>query len=601
MGCLGSFIEALIEYETQKVVQVHSKKIGVTFRLIQLGIILYVVLWVMIYEKGYQSFDQAVSGVTAKLKGVAFANVTNNPSLGATVWDAADYVIPPQQNSAFFVMTNLIYTPGQMLGRCEESHDVFGNSCHNDSQCHAGQLVQRGSGIQTGKCVNSTRQSNLRVCEIYGWCPTEFDSTPRPHLLSSAENFTVILKNSIEFPRYRIKRRNILKWMNSLFLKTCLYNPNDDKMKYCPIFRLGDILKYSDPVNKDIWETGGMVSIHIEWNCNLDFDEEKCLPKYVFRRLDDFQSNIAKGWNFRLSQHYLDGGVRKRNLIKAYGIQFFITVYGTGGKFNILTFSMNLGSGLALLGIATVLCDMIILNTTRKRGVYRKAKIDYVAKRRKQQKEELRNKIKEKRSDSLQNNGNKEFHLKRLPRNYHSNEINTNKKHSHVENSLVLCDPVSHSIWSDDYKCNKQTMDKSYSLVSGSEQFLLNQPSFLGFHHAPSLSLSQIVSNKKVSKRGNKSDPVINNLNQCFTSAPYGGENNALITDKTCTTVARSKHVHCDPQLTHLSTFKKESNSKITYSEVELLKSIPTLPKCCTFFTKPEINSQQSFHISPKK
>ncbi|CAH8486910.1 unnamed protein product [Schistosoma turkestanicum] len=377
-GLVNILFKGLIDYETQKVVQIHSKKIGVTFRLIQLGIILYVVLWVMIYEKGYQSFDQAVSGVTAKLKGVAFANVTNNPSLGATVWDAADYVIPPQQNSAFFVMTNLIYTPGQMLGRCEESHDVFGNSCHNDSQCHAGQLVQRGSGIQTGKCVNSTRQSNLRVCEIYGWCPTEHEIIPRPHLLTSAENFTVMIKNNIEFPHFRVKRRNILKWMSRLFLKTCLYNPNDDKMKYCPIFRLGDILKYSDPVNKDIWETGGMVSIHIEWNCNLDFDEEKCLPKYVFRRLDDFQSNIAKGWNFRLSQHYLDGGVRKRNLIKAYGIQFFITVYGTGGKFNILTFSMNLGSGLALLGIATMLCDLIVLNTTHKRNIYRKAKIDLI-------------------------------------------------------------------------------------------------------------------------------------------------------------------------------------------------------------------------------
>ncbi|KAF6769515.1 hypothetical protein AHF37_12560 [Paragonimus kellicotti] len=164
-------------------------------------------------------------------------------------------------------------------------------------------------------------------------------------------------------------------------------------MKYCPIFRLGDILKYSDASNKDIWQTGGMVSIHIEWNCNLDFDAEKCRPKYVFRRLDDFESPVAKGWNFRFSQHYMENGVRKRNLIKAHGIQFFITVYGTGGKFNVLTFSMNLGSGLALLGIATVLCDMIVLNTTRKRGLYRKAKVDLVAQRK--AKERLSKQIRE--------------------------------------------------------------------------------------------------------------------------------------------------------------------------------------------------------------
>ncbi|VDP99268.1 unnamed protein product [Trichobilharzia regenti] len=373
----------LIEYETQKVVQIHSKKIGITFRLIQLGIILYVILWVMLYEKGYQSFDQAVSGVTAKLKGVAFANVTSNPEIGARVWDAGDYVIPPQQNSAFFVMTNVVYTTGQTLGICEESHDVLGNSCQNDTHCHAGQLVLRGSGIQTGRCVNSTRQANLSVCEIYGWCPTEYDITPRPHLLGSAENFTVMIKNNIEFPRFRVKRRNILSWMSRLFLKTCLYDPNDEKLKYCPIFRLGDILKYSGSTDKDIWETGGMVSIHIEWNCDLDFGEENCLPKYIFRQFDDFKLNVAKGWNFRFSNHYIDSGMRKRNMVKAYGIQFFITVYGSGGKFDVLTFSMNLGSGLALLGIATMLCDLIVLNMTSKRGVYRKAKIDFIAEKKK--------------------------------------------------------------------------------------------------------------------------------------------------------------------------------------------------------------------------
>ncbi|CAH8509362.1 unnamed protein product [Schistosoma intercalatum] len=630
MGFLKSFVEGLLEYETQKVVQIHSKKIGVTFRLIQLGIILYVVLWVMIYEKGYQSFDQAVSGVTAKLKGVAFANVTNNPSLGATVWDAADYVIPPQQNSAFFVMTNLIYTPGQTLGHCEESHDVFGNSCHNDSQCHSGQLVQRGSGIQTGKCVNSTRQANLRVCEIYGWCPTEHDDIARPHLLSSAENFTVILKNSIEFPRYRIKRRNILKWMSRLFLKTCLYNPNDDKLKYCPIFRLGDILKYSDPVNKDIWETGGMVSIHIEWNCNLDFDEEKCLPKYVFRRLDDFESNVANGWNFRFSQHYIDGGVRKRNLIKAYGIQFFITVYGTGGKFNILTFSMNFGSGLALLGIATVLCDMIILNTTRKRSVYRKAKIDYIAeKRRKQQEEELKNKCKENVFDTMKNNDNKTFELKLYPGNYHLDEMNTNKVRIYDRNSLSIYDPVSHPIWVDNNnECKKREMSKCHLLISKNDQLSLDQPSFLGFHHTPSTSSSQIINNKKESNsENNLKNRITNPLNECFTSIPYRNENNNISFHKNNTTsindliytttkhsIQNSKYIQCDLKSTQLSTFMKESDLKATTTtttthttnnttntEIELLKTISTLPKCCTSFIKPTINPQPNILIYPRK
>ncbi|KAL7061786.1 hypothetical protein AAHC03_01959 [Spirometra sp. Aus1] len=383
MGCWNALTSSMFDYETQKVVQINSKKIGCTFRLIQLCIILYVIIWVMIYEKGYQSFDEAVSGVTAKLKGVAFANLTNNSNIGAMVWDAADYVIPPQQRSAFFVMTNLVITPGQTLGACEEAHDVYGNDCQSDEDCHAGNIVMLGSGVQTGKCVPSTRQAGLKVCEVYGWCPTEHDITPTDFVLANAPNFTVMLKNSIEFPRYQVKRRNILSWMDKQFLFTCRYNPYDEKMKYCPIFSLGDIMNYTEAENKQIWKQGGMVSIHIEWNCNLDYDEEQCLPKYVFRRLDDFDSIVGKGWNFRYSYHYMENGTRMRNLIKAYGIQFFITVYGKGGKFNMLTFSMNLGSGLALLGIATVLCDMIVLNVTRKRNLYRDAKVDLVAQQKK--------------------------------------------------------------------------------------------------------------------------------------------------------------------------------------------------------------------------
>ncbi|CAL8085893.1 unnamed protein product [Calicophoron daubneyi] len=425
----------LLEYETQKVVQIHSKKVGITFRLIQLGIILYVVLWVMVYEKGYQSFDQAVSGVTAKLKGIAFANVTNDSSIGATVWDAADYVIPPQQNSAFFVMTNLVATPGQSLGRCEESHDVYKNECQNDTQCRAGDLVMTGSGMKTGRCVPSTR-AKMKVCEIYGWCPTEYDITPKPHLLASAENFTVMLKNSIEFPRYKVKRRNILEWMDKLFLKTCRYNPYDKQMKFCPIFRLGDILKYSDAQNKAIWQTGGMVSIHIEWNCNLDYDTKYCVPKYYFRRLDDFKSPVGEGWNFRYSQHFVENGIRKRNLIKAYGIQFFITVYGTGGKFNVLTFSMNLGSGLALLGIATVLCDMIVLNTTRKRALYRKAKVDLIAQKRKERQDKNRMNDRQKKKSTSdapsQANGDERSEVSRL-----SEE--PDEKSTHTSHSKCSC------------------------------------------------------------------------------------------------------------------------------------------------------------------
>ena len=32
------------------------------------------------------------------------------------IWDVADYVIPPAENGAFFVATNVIITPNQTRG-----------------------------------------------------------------------------------------------------------------------------------------------------------------------------------------------------------------------------------------------------------------------------------------------------------------------------------------------------------------------------------------------------------------------------------------------------------------------------------------------------
>ena len=36
------------------------------------------------------------------------------------IWDEADYVVPPAENGAFFVTTNVVITPNQTWGTCPE-------------------------------------------------------------------------------------------------------------------------------------------------------------------------------------------------------------------------------------------------------------------------------------------------------------------------------------------------------------------------------------------------------------------------------------------------------------------------------------------------
>ena len=53
----------------------------------------------IIWKKGYQEFDVALSAITTKLKGTALVNFTGFKSPlvnGMHIFDPADYVIPPQ-------------------------------------------------------------------------------------------------------------------------------------------------------------------------------------------------------------------------------------------------------------------------------------------------------------------------------------------------------------------------------------------------------------------------------------------------------------------------------------------------------------------------
>lgn len=175
----------------------------------------------------------------------------------------------------------------------------------------------------------------------------------RPPVLGGSENFTILVKNHIMFPKFSVKRRNILDHMNGSYLANCRYHPVSDPL--CPIFVLKDLLtlagedykaiskrvSYFNPHRSNSRHDGlhshpssvactnalsGFLSpgrrhgicdrynpgithpsiyslkkiqLLIEWNCNLDMSTENCLPVYSFRRMDNKDDKLAKGWNFR--------------------------------------------------------------------------------------------------------------------------------------------------------------------------------------------------------------------------------------------------------------------------------------------------------------
>lgn len=129
----------IFTYSTVRSASIQSFKVGVVYRFAQILLLLYIVGWELIHNKGYQKFDSVSSVVTTKVKGQGFVPVnkmldrkanrsdpnyykqlfTIKPDVEYKILDTADYVIPPNEYNSIFVMTNFIRTD-QVQGLCDE-------------------------------------------------------------------------------------------------------------------------------------------------------------------------------------------------------------------------------------------------------------------------------------------------------------------------------------------------------------------------------------------------------------------------------------------------------------------------------------------------
>ncbi|XP_059193823.1 P2X purinoceptor 4b [Centropristis striata] len=370
-----SFLHYVFDYETPRTLLIPHVGVGLVFRLSQLLVVLYVVGYVCVVQKAYQDTDSVISSVTTKVKGFAFTNTSDTEP---RFWDVADYVIPSQGENSFFVLTNMVVTPRQTQSRCSELPNPS-TSCVDDCDCVEGLSDPRGNGVQTGLCENYS--TTVRTCEVVSWCPLELDTKlPEAALLAAAENFTVLIKNSITYPKFDVHRRNILPRINSSYLKTCTFNRSTDP--HCPIFRLRDIVSEAGEEFQEMAVKGGVLGIIIDWSCDLDWWAGKCFPKYSFRRLDSKHpvNNVALGYNFRFAKYYKSpDGEESRTLIKAYGIRFDVIVFGIAGKFGIVPTIVNLGAALSFLSLVPVVSDWFMLTCLRKRNTYSKQKVTYLS------------------------------------------------------------------------------------------------------------------------------------------------------------------------------------------------------------------------------
>ncbi|XP_008333739.1 P2X purinoceptor 2 [Cynoglossus semilaevis] len=362
------------DYETPKVMVVKNRTLGVIYRSVQFLVITYFIWYVFISQKAYQESEtRPESSVYTRMKGIAVH--------GDDILDTVEYARPPEGGDVISTILRREVTYDQMHGTCAEHFKVAKANCTKDSDCIQGEVNFDGHGRRTGRCVQYYNHT-FRTCEVQSWCPIEEFAVVREPALVEAINFTVFIRNSIHFPRFKVLRGNIKDASNKRnlhkYLSKCHYD--EEKEPYCPNFRLGYIAHKARENFSELCKTGGVIGVFINWQCNLDLDPSHCKPAYSFRRLDVRKDQANSGYYYRFAKYYSREGVESRTLIKAYGIRLDIIVHGHAGKFSPIPTIISTVTAMTSVGICTIICDWIMLTFIDKNEVYSDRKFDEVHK-----------------------------------------------------------------------------------------------------------------------------------------------------------------------------------------------------------------------------
>eukprot|EP01083_Nonionella_stella_P303949 1054074_1 len=119
--------------------------------------------------------------------------------------------------------------------------------------------------------------------------------------------------------------------------------------------------------------TGAILLVDIDWTCNFDQGYDECMPQFNFERIDNEGDGIvSEGYNFRTVVY--ENNSTLRELKKLYGVRITFTSSGRGGQVSMLDLSITLGAGIAYLGVAKIVTDLVLSYFLPQSKKYKEAK-----------------------------------------------------------------------------------------------------------------------------------------------------------------------------------------------------------------------------------
>lgn len=324
-----------LSYKSVQFIRIENTGLALVYYSVVLAVLVYVIGFTIIKDKGYQEYDNLVGSTMLKAKG--FAQTSDG-----TIYDAIDLVQPAKTDGLMFIGTNMWKTHGQTRGSCEGSEDdglclcelEDGTTGTTETCCINGDLTDYGR--KTGGCGGV-------YCEVEAWCPVEAEPEHTNNLMHEVYNWTVLVRTNVQFPNFGVSSSNV----------------DDDLELGQNLFQIGPLCEDAGLNWTHTIEKGGIILLQLDYDCDVNGKDPQCAPVVSTIGLTT-ESSISSGFNYRYADVTTVSGVETRDLTKIYGVNIVVALYGKAGRFSVVALSVTLGAGLAFLSIATLICDTIM-------------------------------------------------------------------------------------------------------------------------------------------------------------------------------------------------------------------------------------------------
>lgn len=323
-------------YETVKWVRVLDRRLGLVYYTMLIIIVIYIVLYVCIIEKQYLDFE--------KSSGWIIVQVINHQKsdLGIT-WDTYDRITNPGEQGAVFVPTRIVTTKAQTQeGFCESPI----HPCTTPDDCDIDNEL-----LQKSQCVNGH-------CMRRQWCPAENVEAPTTEIqYLEFGNVELWFKTYVHYHKFQLDVATTDEKEEIMY-----------PMKRANTYPLHDLIRMANLDPEEVIENGAVIIANALLDCKLD--SEQCNS-----RVETINVDTKSGYNYVYNHIYFENGVRKRDVLRMYGIRLLAFATGFAVKTSFSMIVLQTSSGIALMMIAQTVADFVLMTVIAERKHYTDQKI----------------------------------------------------------------------------------------------------------------------------------------------------------------------------------------------------------------------------------